>query len=146
MMVGIEPMKEFVPHRLLRNAHAMTVAGAILPRRARRLPAAQDRLFDVEAGTRMLARCHWQTRPRECSTLVLVHGLEGSSESAYMLTAAEKAFLAGFNVLRVNQRNCGGTERLTPTLYNSGLSSDYRFILGELIASDRLPAIFFAGY
>jgi predicted alpha/beta-fold hydrolase len=39
---------------------------------------------------------------------------------------AEKAFVSGCNVLRVNQRTCGGTEGLTPTLYGSGLSGDYR--------------------
>lgn len=58
----------------------------------------------------------------------------------------EKAFATGFNVLRVNQRNCGGTEHLTPTLYESGLSRDYRAILKELIEKDGLPEIFFAGY
>ncbi|HEX8882839.1 MAG TPA: alpha/beta fold hydrolase [Candidatus Acidoferrum sp.] len=78
--------------------------------------------------------------------LVLVHGLEGSSESLYMLGIAEKAFEAGFNVLRVNQRNCGGTEPLTPTLQNSGLSSDYRSVLERLIIRDALLEVFFAGY
>jgi uncharacterized protein len=110
------------------------------------LPAATDRLFDVEAGTRILARCHWQEVPRRHSTLVLVHGLEGSSESPYMLGIAERAFQAGFNVLRMNQRNCGGTEHLTATLYNSGLSEDYRAVLQELITRDELPEVFFSGY
>ena len=59
---------------------------------------------------------------------------------------AEMAFLAGFNAVRLNQRNCGGSERLTPTLYNSGLSGDYRAVLFELVERDKLPAIFFAGY
>ena len=48
--------------------------------------------------------------------------------------------------MRLNQRNCGGTESLTPTLYNSGLSGDYRAVLAELIERDSLPEIFFAGY
>ena len=48
--------------------------------------------------------------------------------------------------MRLNQRNCGGTESLTPTLYNSGLSGDYRAVLFELIERDSLPEIFFAGY
>jgi predicted alpha/beta-fold hydrolase len=77
---------------------------------------------------------------------VLVHGLEGCSESHYMLGIAAKAFRAGLNVIRMNQRTCGGTEHLTPTLYNSGLSSDYRAVLRELATSDRLNAIWFAGY
>jgi predicted alpha/beta-fold hydrolase len=63
-----------------------------------------------------------------------------------MLTAAAQAYEVGFNVLRVNQRTCGASERLSATLYNSGLGGDYRAILEELISRDELPAIFFAGY
>jgi len=63
-----------------------------------------------------------------------------------MLGLAERAFVAGWNAMRLNQRNCGGTESLTPTLYNSGLSGDYRAVLFELIEKDSLPEIFFAGY
>jgi len=78
--------------------------------------------------------------------LVLVHGLEGSSESPYMLGIAERAYQAGFNVLRMNQRNCGGTEHLTSTLCHSGLSGDFRAVLYDLIERDQLPEIFFSGY
>jgi len=137
---------EFSPHPWLRNAHAMTVAGALWPRRARRLPAGEARRFEVEAGTSLLAKCHWQAGRRERATLVVVHGLEGSSESGYMRGLAELAFAAGLNVLRVNQRTCGGSEDLTPTLYCSALSNDYRAILRELIERERLPAVYFAGY
>ena len=63
-----------------------------------------------------------------------------------MLGLAERAFVAGWNAVRLNQRNCGGTESLTPTLYNSGLSGDFRAVLTELIERDSLPEIFFAGY
>src|ERR1700730_16179300 len=124
----------------------MTVAGALLPRRTPGLRRAEDRLFTVEPGTQLLTRCHWQREPRRSATLALVHGLEGSSESPYMRGLAARAFAAGFNVLRINQRNCGGTERLTATLYNSGLSADFRAVLLELIERDRLEQIFFAGY
>lgn len=123
----------------------MTLAGAIWPRPAPRLPAAEERLFEAEPGTKLLAKCHWQV-DRDRPTLVLVHGLEGSSDSSYMRGIAAKAFVSGFNVVRVNQRNCGGTDHLTPTVYNSGLSGDYRAILYELIDRDSLRAIFFAGY
>lgn len=137
---------QFQPHRLLRNAHRMTLAGALLPRRLPALPRAHDRLFEVEPGTQLLARCHWQPQPRHSPALVVVHGLEGSSESGYMRGLAAAAFAAGFSVLRINQRNCGGTERLTPTLYNSGLSADFRAVLFELVQQDALPRICFAGY
>jgi predicted alpha/beta-fold hydrolase len=110
------------------------------------LPRSAPREFETEPGTRIRGSCHWQAVPRERPTLVLVHGLEGSCASNYMLGLAEHAFAAGWNAIRLNQRNCGGTESLTPTLYNSGLSGDYRAVLFELIDRDALPEIFFAGY
>jgi len=146
-------MKEFHPHWALRNPHRMTIAAAFWPRRFACLSAAVPRLFETEpaspAGgpvTQVRGECHWQERPREHPTLVLLHGLEGSSESGYMLGTAEKAFLAGFNVVRLNQRNCGGTEHLTPTLYHSGRSGDIGAVVGELIERDHLPEIFAAGF
>lgn len=139
-------MQPFEPHPLLRNTHLMTLAASQWPRRFPRLPRALDRLFEVETGARILVRCHWQARPRRHPTLLLVHGLEGSSESGYMLGTAEKGFVAGFNVLRMNQRNCGGTEHLTPTLYNSGMSGDVRAVLQELAERDALPELFAAGF
>jgi predicted alpha/beta-fold hydrolase len=139
-------MKTFEPHPLLRNPHAQTLVSSFLPRRFPRLPQSVSRDFEVEPGTRIRGECHWQAAPQERPTLVLVHGLEGSSESGYMLGLAERTFVAGWNAVRLNQRNCGGTESLTPTLYNSGLSGDYRAVLAELIDRDSLPEIFFAGY
>lgn len=139
-------MIPFEPHPLLRNRHLMTLAGALWPRSFPGLPQATERLFEVEPGTRLLARCHWQVERKQRPTLVLVHGLEGSSESPYVLGIAEKAVLAGFNVLRMNQRTCDGTEELTPTLYCSALSGDFRAVLQELIAQDDLPEVFFAGH
>lgn len=139
-------MSEFVPHRWLRNRHAMTIAAAFLRRRFPRLGLATPREFEIEPGTRVLARCHWQSNPQQHPTIILLHGLEGSGDANYIRGAAEKAWLAGFNVLRLNQRNCGGTEKLTPTLYHSGLSCDIQIVIRELIQRDNLPEIFAAGF
>jgi uncharacterized protein len=138
--------KTFEPHALLKNAHAMTIAAAFWPRRFQ-LPQAEDRLFHVATESRLLGRCHWQPgKGLHIPVLVIVHGLEGSSDSNYVVGVAEKAFAAGFHVLRLNQRNCGGTEALTPTLYNSGMSADYRSVLEELSNADGFHQIFFVGY
>src|SRR5277367_6226585 len=142
----IEAVKEFEPLGPIRNTHLMTIAAALWRRRFPRLPAGVTRLFETEPGTQVSAVCHWQKDPKSHPTIVLLHGLEGSSESGYILGTAEKAFQAGFNVVRANQRNCGGTEKLTPTLYHSGLSCDIRGIVMELIERDGLPEIFAAGF
>jgi uncharacterized protein len=139
-------VKEFVPHKRLRNPHLMTIAATFWPRKFPQLLKSHARFFELEQGTQVRGECHWQQNPRTHPTLVLLHGLEGSSESAYMLGTAEKAFVSGFNVIRLNQRNCGGTEKLTPTLYHSGLSGDIEAVLLELIKNDGLPEIFAAGF
>jgi hypothetical protein len=130
------------------SGHAQTLGGFIWPRRFRfrALQADEKRFFEIEPEVRLLAHCRWQTERREHPTLLVVHGLEGSSESVYMLGTAAKAFDAGFNVVRLNQRNCGGTEHLTPTLYHSGMVDDLRAVLRELIERDNLPRLFLAGF
>jgi uncharacterized protein len=137
---------DFIPLGPLRNSHSMTIAAVYWPRKFPGMPPGVPRLFAVEPGTQIRADCHWQETPREHPTIVLLHGLEGSSDSNYMLGTAEKAFMAGFNALRLNQRNCGGTDNLTPTLYHSGLSSDIRAVVFELIERDRLPEVFAVGF
>ena len=125
----------------------MTIAPVFLRRRFDLATAAEERCFQVDADSKILGHCHWQNgKDRDAPVLVLVHGLEGSSASNYMLGIAEKAGQCGFHVIRLNQRNCGGTELLTPTLYNSGMSSDYRAVFEELSSGDGFSRIFFAGY
>ena len=139
-------MRPFKPHRWLGQRDLMLLASSVARRRFPGLPPAQERLFEVVTGTKILGHCHWQLEPKAAPTIVLVHGLEGSSDSNYMRGIAELAYAAGFNAIRLNQRNCGGTEKLTPTLYNSGLSADFRAVLEELITQDALREVFFAGY
>ncbi len=102
--------------------------------------------METEPGTRILTRCHWQRERSRRPAVVLVHGLEGSSESGYMLGTAQRAWEVGFSVVRMNQRNCGGTDHLTPTLYNSSLSIDVRAVVEELIGREHVPEVFAAGY
>ncbi|HXY25614.1 MAG TPA: alpha/beta fold hydrolase [Candidatus Acidoferrum sp.] len=139
-------LPEFEAHPLLKNGHAMTIVAAFLPRRFDLAPAEQ-RTFQVDADSRLLAYCHWQPGKRkDAPVLVIVHGLEGSTDSNYVRGIAEKALHRSFHVVRINQRNCGGTEALTPTLYNSGMSGDYRAVFDELANGDGFEQIFLVGY
>ena len=140
--------KPFRPHPLLPGGHAQTLAGWAWPRRfhASRAHPDEARLFEVEPDVRLLARCRWQEDRTARATLVLVHGLGGSCDAPYMLGAARLAYLAGANVVRLNQRNCGGTEHLTPTLYHSGMSGDLAAVVCELVERDGLSRILVAGF
>ena len=122
-----------MPRRFLRNGHLQTIAGNFLPR-ANHLPAPTRELVEVspagdtQIATQVLCLCHWQAAEvrSQRPTAIIVHGLEGSAESQYVVGNANKLWRAGANVIRMNMRNCGGIDemaRLTPTLYHSGLSA-----------------------
>lgn len=140
--------KPFRPLFPFRGGHAQTLAAYAWPRRYRfnRPPADEERLFEITPGVKVMAHCRWQTDRQKHPTILIWHGMEGSTSSIYMIATADKAFRAGFNVVRVNYRNCGGTEHLTPTLYHGGLSDDLGAVIRELIDNDRLKRIFLLGF
>jgi uncharacterized protein len=137
----------FVPHATFRNGHAQTIVGSFIRRRTPLLDAkSTPRYFDVAPKTRVLGDWCTQVNPAIVPTLILLHGMEGSIDSGYMRGTAEQALAAGFNVLRLNHRNCGGTENLTSTLYHAGLTDDVQRIIAELIDKDGLRQLYIVGY
>lgn len=136
----------FTPHPWLTNPHVQTLAAKYRhrPHLLADVPH-EERLFRVDTDSRIKGVCSWQP-DRQAPGLVLIHGLEGCHDSPYMRGIAHKAWHAGLNVIRLNQRNCAGTEHLTPTLYNAGLSGDVRAVVDELAAKDGIRALWVAGY
>jgi predicted alpha/beta-fold hydrolase len=151
----------FHPRRWLSNGHLQTIVGNFLPR-VDRLPPATTELIPVPLPTEMLSvpsavaldallpsrvmcHCHWQPQSRDAITVVLIHGLEGSSHSQYVVGNANKLFDAGCNVVRMNMRNCGSTDALSPTLYHSGMSGDLKAVLQWLIGRGCTRVVL-AGY
>jgi hypothetical protein len=106
----------------------------------------EHRLIEVAPGIRVLCHCHWQADRAGALTLIALHGLEGSSDSEYMHGLAHKGIAAGMNVIRMNQRNCGGTQDLAPTLYHSGLSSDVAAVAHHLTETDHIQRFALVGY
>ena len=143
----------FVPRRGFRNGHVQTILGNFLPR-PDRLPPFTSELIEVSSATHtqlsseVLCHCHWQPENvrAERLTVILLHGLEGSSRSQYVVGNANKMWLAGCNVVRMNMRNCGGTESLSPTLYHSGLSDDVRAVMTAVTRRFHLNHLALVGY
>src|SRR6516165_5874142 len=135
----------FVPRRPFVSGHAQTIAGNFLPRR-NEMPSAEERPIQVEPGMQVLCHCHWQPERTNAMTLIVVHGLEGSTDSQYVIGIGSKAWRAGMNVVRMNMRNCGETEHLGPTLYNSSMSHDVGAVARSLIDNEGLRKVALAGF
>ena len=139
----------FEPKRGLANGHLQTILGNFLPRPPFRLAVESETVeVDPADGSRVLCHCHWQPEEVRAArlTVLLVHGLEGSSDSRYIQGITARAWAAGCNVIRLNMRNCGGTETLTPTLYHSGLSGDLGGVIRHYAERFGLKRMALAGY
>ena len=142
-------LRPFLPRRGLRNAHLQTIIGNFLPRPAFPIaPEPEPVEVDPRDGSRLMCFCNWQPVAARAKrlTLVLVHGLEGSSESRYIKGIAARAWGAGYNTIRMNMRNCGNSDGLTPTLYHSGLSGDVGAVIRHFAEKFELERIALVGY
>jgi len=132
-------LRPYVP--LFRSPHLQTIAANYWhrPLETARFPVRAVK-YQTEREVSVLVE---EQRPdgNPKGSLVLVHGLEGSSRSGYMLSMAQAALERGYAVYRMNLRGCGGTERLCKTLYHSGLTSDLLAVIRAIPGP-----VFVAGY
>ena len=143
----------FVPRRFLSNGHLQTLAGNFLPRNIA-VPEAESLLVEVDGPideygpTQIICHCHWQPAEvrRQQPTVILVHGLEGSSRSQYIIGNTARALSAGCNVVRMNMRSCGGTDHLSPTIYHSGRSADVGKVVARILHDHQVESIVLVGY
>jgi uncharacterized protein len=114
---------------MFRHPHWATVVGAFWPRRMdfERFPV-EARVIPTQPGVKVLVHTQRPNRGAR-GEVILVHGLEGSSDAPYMRSMAQTLLEAGFVTHRTNIRFCGGTEALSPTLYHAGLTEDLRVLV-----------------
>ena len=125
-----------------------TIASFLLPRKIH-LPPAEENLVEVAPGVKIRCWCYWQKHEedrRKALTLIVVHGLEGSTDSQYMVGVARNGLAAGMNVVLMNQRNCGGMNHSAPTLYNSSLSGDVAAVARSAVEHDGVSRFALIGF
>jgi predicted alpha/beta-fold hydrolase len=88
--------------------------------------------FDMADGTgdRLYGLLHRPTEDRRRPLTILIHGIGGSNESAYMRITAVHLLRAGYPVLRLNLRGAGGNA--TKQFYHAGRTEDLKRVIGSL--------------
>ncbi len=97
----------------------------------------RDVIYEPEPGVQVLVRTQIPERPK--GELILAHGLEGSSESGYMLSMAAAALQAGYAAHRYNMRGCGDSPWTRQANYHSGQTTDLLAIASERKRASGLP-------
>jgi uncharacterized protein len=170
---GTDPawLTDFRPRRWLANGHLQTIFGNFFPR-TNYLPPPQQEIVQAAPATEeigitlgasnLICLCHWQPDAANALTAIVVHGLEGSANSQYVIGNANKLWAAGCNVIRMNMRNCSGIkywagersedpaaidpDGICPTLYHSGLSVDVRAVAQHFVQTRGLQRVVLFGY
>ncbi|HEY7337039.1 MAG TPA: alpha/beta fold hydrolase [Bryobacteraceae bacterium] len=135
-------MRPFEP--LFRNPHLATIAGNFWrrPDAARRWPI-ESLIVETEPEVRVLVDSQ-RPRGEPKGEIVLVHGLEGSSDAGYARSMAYAALERGYSVLRFNLRGCGRDD-LALSSYHAGQTSDLLEVLRGRAAACCAP-LFLIGY
>lgn len=126
------PGSSFRPAWWCRSRHLQTIWGRLLRRR-------------IEVDT---CRARWTTPdgdfldldfldgPESSPQLLVIHGLEGSSERKYVRGLLSLASERGWRGVALNFRSCSGTLNRTARLYHSGDSQELDWVVAELVKRD----------
>lgn len=80
------------------------------------------------------------------SLVLLIHGLEGSANSNYMISTSNYLNKDGFDTVSMNLRSCSGEDNLLLKTYHSGKTDDVDFIIKHLIANYNYQNIIIVGF
>lgn len=78
--------------------------------------------------------------------VVILHGLEGSSERPYVRNMAGTAVALGLDVVALNFRSCGGLMNKKARFYHSGETGDFCFLIDHLRSVKKIDNIIGVGF
>lgn len=141
--------RRFVPPFYLRHPFVQTALCSSRLRTLGRNPMqAFTRPSIIDAGDSIRLQGFWSTQPGRSprGLVILLHGWEGSVDSAYMLTSGRFLFSKGYDIFRLNLRDHGATHHLNEGLFLGTLLDEVFGALSQVASqSDGLP-VFLAGF
>ena len=123
----------------LRN-HILSIESSLAPYPAERVE------FPMTDGDRLLASLHRPTEDLGRPLVVLIHGLTGSEDSAYIRASALHFLDQGYPVLRLNLRGAGPSKGVCRSRYHAGRSDDLRQVLGQMDGRLAGKGLLLVGY
>ncbi|MCB1110817.1 MAG: alpha/beta fold hydrolase [Chlamydiia bacterium] len=121
----------FKPFPLCTGCHAQTIAASFLSISGN-LPSLK-RFVYLPDGDKIVIEISTPKKWKESDpTIILVHGLCGSSRSTYMTRIARKLYKKSIRTVRINLRSCGMGRGHGKKMYHSEASEDVWRVLQEV--------------
>ena len=118
------------PPLALRSGHLQTV----LPTLFRRVDGVDYRRQRLELDDGDFLDLDWVGQAEGASVVVVAHGLEGSSDRAYVRGMARELSRRGWTVCAWNLRGCSGEPNRLLSAYHSGMTADLGAVVGHVLA------------
>ncbi len=143
--MAMDTPANFRPPRWLTNRHAQTL---FTSSPLCRPPAPRWRQQTVELPDGDFVEAHWldPAVSRPAATLVLLHGLEGSSDATYARMMAPAAAQRGWQLVVLHARDCGVRRNRLPRRYHAGETGDLRHFMEGLVSEQPGGRFIAAGY
>lgn len=116
------PSATFQPRSFLKNRHLQSVLASshlIIPPHGPLIRHSREFIIETPGGSKLLS--YLSPHPHSRGMMILLHGWEGSSSSAYILAAGAYFFDRKFSVCRLNLRDHGESHHLNEGLFHGAL-------------------------
>ncbi len=133
----------FKPIGWIKNPHLQTIIG--VSSKFKGEFESKRLIIPVEKG-KVAVDCSWKFNRENKPTLIIMHGIVGSSSASYVKRIAYKAFKNGFNVARINLRGFGNTEHLSEKIYHAGQSNDMKRVINYMNKKYKLSKFYLLGF
>lgn len=142
---ALENLVPFSPALWARGGDLQTLAGYVLPGPTH-LPGTKLHEVEVSEGDRLVMCENHPATPAPQGILLLLHGLGGHADSAYMLRVAARFLERGWSTFRLSHRGAGAGRGLAQGLYHAGKSDDLGAVLQRVAALHAQSPLVVAGF
>lgn len=127
-------ISRFEPAPWLPNGHLQSIFASLLM--PVRLPAYHREVIALPDGDIIAA--DWINGSPDAPLLVLIHGMEGSSQSRYARLIMQECLRRGWRGVVLHMRSCGGLMNKQPQFYHAGFYADVQYFIDELLPEEGL--------
>ena len=139
--------KTFKPSFFLRSPHIQSILASSQLRvrgKSAILDCSRKIIVNTSTGSRLLA--FLSHHPASKGMIILLHGWEGSSSSAYVVATGDYFYHLGFSVCRLNLRDHGDSHHLNEELFHGALLEETFDAVNYLSRQSKNLPVYIIGF